>query len=195
MAIQKFDPTEIMMRSLEDSCGLTAYARTLTLRELDITQCEEYQKNYTSYYRVRRDAQWLQSYYSYMEASKNSGSIDFETILRYLATIPHKTRNGMQTSVEASFASKMLATINPDYPIWDSQVVKAMGIKLAPRKSREALIKAYIEAYTQLTAEIKAFLATAEGQECIKIFDDRFPNYKHVSPMKKMDYYLWNLGK
>lgn len=189
------NPAKVMMKSLEESCGLTAYAQTLTLRDFDITTNKKYQKNFTAYYRVRREASWLQAYYAFMEENKNNDNLDFETILRHLATIPHSTGKGVQTTIEASFASKMLATINTDYPIWDSQVVKAMGIKMNPYLVGEEKIQAYIEAYAKLTAEIKAFIPTAEGQECIRIFDEEFPNYKHVSPMKKMDYYLWNLGK
>lgn len=194
------DPAKVMERSLEDSCGLTAYAKTLMLRETNVSTDRDYQRNYTSYYRVRRDAEWLKQYYTYMEENKNNRDIEFADILRRLSNIPHKVRktksgSDRATSIEASFASKMLATINENYPIWDSQVVRAVGLEIDAKLQGEARIQAYIHAYEELTSKIKTFIDTPEGQECIRIFDERFPRYTYINPMKKIDHYLWNVGK
>ena len=195
------DPCAVMLKSLEDACGLTAYAKTLAFTTINVATDENYQKNYTNYYRVRRDDTWLKKYYEYFEAHKNDESISFEQILRYLSNIPHKVKKssvnptGLATSVEASFSSKMLATINHNYPIWDSQVVRALGIQLDDSLRGEAKIRAYIEAYNELTQEIRAFIDTTEGIGCIKQFDATFPNYTYLNSFKKIDFFLWNMGK
>lgn len=195
------NPYAIMLKSLEDACGLTAYTKTLDFATINIATDESYQKNYTNYCRVRRDNAWLKKYYEYLEAHKNDANISFEQILRYLSNIPHKVKKssinptGIATSIEASFSSKMLATINPNYPIWDSQVVRALGIKLDDSLRGEEKIRAYIEAYNALTQEVRLFISTTEGIRCIEQFDATFPNYTYLDPFKKMDFFLWNIGK
>ena len=89
----------------------------------------------------------------------------------------------------------MLATINPNYPIWDSQVVRALGIELDDSLRGEAKIQAYIEAYNELTQEVRTFISTTEGISCIEQFDATFPNYTYLNPFKKIDFFLWNIGK
>ena len=195
------NPCAVMLKSLEDSCGLTAYAQTLDFATISVATDERYQKNYTNYYRVRRDDAWLKKYYEYFEEHKNDKNVSFEQILRYLSNIPHKVKKssvnptGIATSIEASFSSKMLATINPNYPIWDSQVVRALGIELDDSLRGEAKIQAYIEAYNELTQEVRTFISTTEGIRCIEQFDATFPNYTYLNPFKKIDFFLWNIGK
>ena len=195
------NPCAVMLKSLEDACGLTAYAQTLDFTTISVAMDEKYQKNYTNYYRVRRDDTWLKKYYEYFEEHKNDENISFEQILRYLSNIPHKVKKssvnptGIATSIEASFSSKMLATINPNYPIWDSQVVRALGIELDDSLRGEAKIQAHIEAYNELTQEVRTFISTTEGISCIEQFDATFPNYTYLNPFKKIDFFLWNIGK
>ena len=189
------NPKEVMIKSLEIACAFDAYLKTLDLYCTNISTDSNYQKNFNSYYRVRRDRNWLKEYYDFMENHKNDDNISFEKILRKISSVPHKAKNGMITSIEASFASKMLATINPNYPIWDSQVVKALDISIDPSLVGEEKIKAYVEAYTKLTQEIGNFIKTEEGELCIEHFDATFPNLKNLNSFKKIDYYLWNIGK
>ncbi len=194
------NPKLILQKSLEDSCGLTAYLKTLDIYSKDVSSDTEYQKNFTSYYKVRRDQKWLEKYYIFLESHKNDTDLTFETVIRYLSNIPHKVNkkmaeSGFAVTVEASFASKLLATINPDFPIWDSQVVRALGYKIDGETSFEERINEYIKTYAKLTEEVKTFIDSEQGQICIQLFDELFPNHKHISDLKKIDFYLWNIGK
>ena len=194
------NPNEVMQKSLEVACAFEQYTKTLDLRDVNVSTDVDYQKNYNSYYRVRRDKAWRDKYFEYMEANKDNESLSFEDILRYLSSIPHKVRKtesngGMSTAVEASFASKMLATINTDYPVWDSQVVRALEIDFDYSLTGEKKICAYVEAYTALTEQVGNFINTAEGRACIATFDRTFPNHTHLSAFKKIDFFLWNIGK
>ena len=189
------NPKEVMIKSLEVACSFDAYLKTQELHNTDVSTDIEYQKNYNSYYRVRRDRNWLNAYYDFMESHKNDQDISFEKILREISSVPHNAKNGTIKSIEASFASKMLATINPNYPIWDSQVIRALDISIDPTLVGEDKIMAYVEAYTKLTREIGDFIKTTEGQMCIKQFDATFPNLTYLNSFKKIDYYLWNIGK
>lgn len=189
------NPKKVMIKSLETACAFDAYLKTLDYDNIDVSSDINYQKNFNSYYRVRRDQDWLKEYYDFMEKNKSNKNISFETILRKISSVPHNAKNGKIKSVEVSFASKMLATINPNYPIWDSQVVKALNISINPKLCGEEKIQAYVDAYTKLTQEIGAFIPTPEGQSCIAEFDKTFPNLKNLNAFKKIDYYLWNIGK
>ena len=194
------NPKETMQQSLMSSCSFDSYRKTLDL-ETNIATDEAYQKNFTNYYRVRRDGAWLSQYYQFMEQNKHNKDITFEEILRYLSTLEHSVRktaknpSGKATSVEVSFASKMLATINADHPVWDSQVLRFLNIKVPEIGDREEKIQMCIDMYAQLELEIAEFIKTDAGKKCVEVFDDTFPGCKDFSVYKKMDFYLWNLGK
>ena len=56
------------------------------------------------------------------------------------------------------------------------------------------------EQYTELEHKfvnslLESNFTYEEGKACIKQFDITFPNLKHISSFKKIDYYLWNIGK
>ena len=197
MAIHIENVPEAMKRCLFEGCSLHLYEKTLTINATD----KEYQKNFNHYYRMRRDASWLDAFYAYMDENKNNKDITFEKILRYLSDIEHTVRQskknptGKAKTVEASFASKMLATINPDHPIWDSQVMAALGKRIDDKLDTEDKIKACIRIYQEIEDEVASFINSPDGQECIALFDQMFPDGKRFSDFKKIDFYLWNLGK
>lgn len=85
----------------------------------------------------------------------------------------------------------MLATLNPNYPIWDSQVAKAVGISYDQSRKEED----YIKIYEKLTENIHTFLQTNNGTKCIEEFDKTFPNFTDINPVKKVDLYLWKMEK
>ncbi len=185
---------DVLMKSLEDACGLTAYKKVLD--KSSINTCN-YQKNFTNYYRVRRDTCWLEKFYKYLDDNNDNTSITFKEILKELSSWEHHIKkcksnpNGVGKTIEASFASKMLATINPNYPIWDSQVVRALNITL----EGDDKIDSYVKAYDELTNTIKEYIESEDGKKAIELFDKQFPNYTWVSNYKKIDFYLWNIGK
>lgn len=194
------NPREAMMLSLHDACSFNLYKKTLDLTK-NIATDVDFQKNFTNYYRVRRDVDWLQRFYNFFENNKNNKNITFEEILRYLSNVEHKvkqtTKNptGKAKTVEASFASKMLATINPDHPIWDSQVLRCLNIKINDALDHNDKIEECIKIYRELEKEIEAFRVTDEGKACLELFDKAFPSCQNFSDFKKIDFYLWNLGK
>ena len=65
------NPKEAMLQSLHDACSFHLYKRTLDLTK-NIAEDMDYQKNFTNYYRVRRDDGWLQEFYKFFEENKNN---------------------------------------------------------------------------------------------------------------------------
>ena len=194
MNIPITNPRRALLTAVANSCGLVAYRKTIDdLRKGDITSpiFLDYRKNYTAYYRVRRDEDWLNHYYAYLEANKDREDITYEEVLRAISSYPHETSRGKEKTVEASFASKLLHTINPHHPIWDSQVLKALGVRVDPYLSFEGHMRECVRLYGELEKTVEAYLQSGVGHTCIEEFDRFFPDYKDLSDEKKLDFYLW----
>lgn len=176
------DINDILIKSIEDNCGFDAYRKTVVLREIDVSTNEDYQRNFTYYYRVRRNAEWRQNLFRFIEINKNSVNISFEDILGELKSYEGK--------MEASFASKVLATINVDKPIWDSNVLKALGESIDSKD-----INDYVKEYDVICAKVNDFIDSDKGKEYIEWFDSVFKNCTDFSKVKKVDYLLWSMGK
>ena len=172
-------PKEQLVRIIEEAVGLYAYRDTLDLTKIGT---EKYQKNYSYYYRLRRDDKWKAEYFAYMQKQVRNSEITFAEIIKQISSISHKN--------EASFASKMLATLNPNYPILDSNVAKFLGFKYRSKSTEDC-----IEIYNELTKKVHDFLQTNDGAECVEEFDRMFPNFTDINPVKKIDLYLWKMGK
>lgn len=149
--------------------------------KIDATQSREFQKNFNGFYRVRRNQAWQEVYYAIMERGK-SCPLPFERVLR---EIYNKT--GM---VEASFASKLLHTLNPDMPIWDQFVLKHLNIKVPVCKG-EKKIKTVARLYGEIVAWYQSALNMVIGKIKIEEFDKTFPEYAWISSTKKIDFLLW----
>ena len=79
--------------------------------EVDVSKDEEFQRKFTGFYRIRRSRElFLDKYYSYMESLKGSKP-SFGEIIRKI--------NTFIGSIEPSFSSKLLATLDPNMPVWD----------------------------------------------------------------------------
>jgi hypothetical protein len=198
MEIKIKNPDMQMASILATSCGLDAYLLTLAgLHEGDITGVdgESYRKNFISYYRLRRDENWLGQYFAYLEKHKNDRTITFREILTYLSGLKHHSFWGESNAIEASFASKLLHTINPNHPIWDHQVLQAVKITLHPWKEGKDRFEECVRDYEELSHLIERYLLTPEGKECLRVFDVTFPDYQFFSPYKKIDFYLWKMER
>ena len=102
--------------------NIERYAYIITyLPKTDVSDNIEFQKVYNSFFRVRRNEQWRKIYYDIMERAKRT-NLSFRDII---TEIYQKTGR-----IEASFTSKLLASIDTSRPIWDRYVLKNLGIKL-----------------------------------------------------------------
>lgn len=87
-----------------------------------------FQNRFNAFYKVRRGSDWRRNFYTLLEASKASG-ITFDHALHLLLE---------QTSrFEASFASKLVATLHPEKPVIDQHVLRNFGLRLPLGRNRE----------------------------------------------------------
>jgi hypothetical protein len=152
-------------------------------RNVNVSTDTEFQRFYNGFYRMRqRQPKYYQAYYTYMEASKGK-AVTFDEIVRYLYDSFGR--------IEASFSSKMLATLNPDKPVWDSIVLQSLGLKKPTQYAHDRLGQT-IRLYEQLEAWYKTFLKTEEAKKMLEMFNSRYPDVQ-ITDVKKIDLILWRM--
>lgn len=185
--MQEIDGRKAMLAMLESGMRLPDYRYIMeNLDKMDVSTNGEFQKRYNGFYKVRRSAAWREKYYICFEKFRMSrGEISFPAILKdiYEAT----------NTVEASFASKMLATLKPEKPIIDSRVLHYLGLSLGGSTDKEKQDTA-ICIYQKIEDWYKEYITTPNAMENIAIFDKVLPDYRWLSSTKKIDYMLWGLG-
>ena len=174
----------VIENRIAESMGFNKYKQIMErVRNTDVSSDEDFQRTFNSYYRIRRNEEWQAIYYDLFEAIKDSQP-SFEQIIR---TLYKNTGN-----IEASFSSKMLATINSDMPIWDRYVVQNLRLKVKG-KTKEEQLSCTVDLYDQMVRWYRTFLDTSNGRECIEEFDRILPEYKWMNSVKKIDFYLWSI--
>ena len=156
--------------------------------ETDVSQNIEFQHLFTWFYRVRRSAEWLEGYYKVFENLKTRSKVSIKDILIAISNLAHNGR----ITLELSFASKMLATMRPDMPIWDRLVREKLQLKSPPILSdMNARIDAASDVYNQLVQKTQSLLLDAKIALEIKKIDALLPEYSHMTAMRKLDFMLW----
>lgn len=163
--------------------GLLAYEKIMaSYKNTNLSMDATFQKLFNGFYRIRRNADWRKLYYTYFETLKSEASPSFPLILEFL--YQHTGR------VECSFSSKMLATLCPDAPIWDSIVLHQLHLRLRGTSCAEKFQNA-LPLYESISQWYQEFLPTSKANTYITAFDVAFPQFCHFSATKKMDFLLW----
>lgn len=91
--------------------------------------------------------------------------------------------------IEASFASKLVATVDPDQPVIDSVVFTNLGLKLpaATAPNRLATIQ---DIHRQLGSVYSQYLASEGGRHFVGLFRDAYPDAR-LTEIKMVDLVLW----
>ena len=189
----------VVTKVIERSLGFDKYKKIKEyVHSVDVSKSKDskdsFQTLFNSYYAVRRDETWREGYYEYFQCVKEDGRITFNAIIDDLYK-KLKTKDGKGHLVEASFSSKMLATINPKMPILDSRVLKNMGLSIKGNNPEEKLQSAK-KVYKEIWSRYQKFIKTENCKTVISIFDIHFPDYSAVmSDERKIDWFLWAFTK
>ena len=109
--------------------GLKKYQWLQAQRDAcDVRSNSEYRKRFNGFYRVRRGPGLAGHFYGLLEAKKGQ-TVPFTEVLEDL----HRTTG----RYEASFASKLLATIDPNMPVIDSVVLRNLNLRLPASASKQ----------------------------------------------------------
>ncbi len=180
-------------------------------------------EKYKDFYKMNA-ARLLQEFYNlyfdYLYENKDNTDITFEEIIRHL----YNPKVSYLNKIQSSFSSKLLATINPNMVIWDTNVLYRLRNKIDKeyiviykyknkKTNTEKIgyrlkgdkIKSTIVVYDKLNT-IEQKLLKGDGKEYIKIFnetyqemfkdDENILKFKDkISDIKKLDFVLWSLEK
>jgi hypothetical protein len=97
--------------------------------------------------------------------------------------------------VEASFTSKLVATIDTSKPVWDKYLLKNVGLK-APgyHIAKDRRLNRCLTVYESLEKRMKHLLQSETGKMIVETFDEIYPQYaERVSNIKKLDFALWKI--
>lgn len=172
--------------AIEKATGIGRYREIMErYRSCNVATDKEFQRLYTGFYRVRRNADWLAYYFIIMNGMKG---IRIPTIRAIMSAFA----NFRERRIELSFASKMLHTIRPEMPIWDSVVCANLGMDKVPLAgSFDERTEAACRLYDSLCEKMNALLADERVGAEIAKFDAILPKFASLTPMKKLDFLLW----
>lgn len=143
----------------------------------------DFQRAFNGFYKIRqRPKSFYRALYGYLEKNKNK-EISFEQALSFF----YRKFNRF----EPSFSSKVVATINPNLPVWDSVVIKKLKLEVPKNNLNKAVrLKKMVLVYDDLIRWYIDFLKTNEARRVIKSFD-RKVNAPNITDIKKADLILW----
>lgn len=173
----------IMTRQIAKSLGFEQYGEIIRkVGNVDVSHNEDFQRLFNGYFRIRRNRQWRNKFYSLFQEVKAA-----KPTFGYIITELYRQTG----NIEASFSSKMLATLDPDRPIWDQFVLKSLEYALTGH-GREEILENAIRIYADIEAWYGRFLSTDRANACIEVFDRTLPDYTWLSRVKKVDFFLWS---
>lgn len=164
---------------------------------------EGFRKKFISYYDVREDKYWLDQFFQFFDSVKNQPDIGFETIVRTISGFEHKRKNRKEpVNTEetvyrcgAVYASKMLATINQEKPIIDSNVFANLNIEKIKGNTIDEKINDAIKKYKQVEEIHRQIKQNSQDMEKIKkLFKDEL-QIEGLSDSKMIDFLFWKLNK
>ena len=156
------------------------------LHKRNVAVDTEYRKKFSGYYRMRFVSQeYRDQFFELFEEIKSESSPSFRVVSQKLFQVDGKH--------EFSFITKMLHTIEPSRPIYDSQVDIALGIHRYYQANFEEKLRQDEHILAQIAAAYRE-LASAPGMiELLAEFDKIIPGHT-MSAEKKIDFILWALG-
>jgi hypothetical protein len=150
--------------------------------QCNVCRHRDFQTRFDDFYKVRRNASWRNHYYELMEAAKAKG-ITFSQALRTL-----RERTGR---IEASFASKLVATLDPNKPVVDKFVLGNFSLRL-PYHSTDNRESKTIQVYNQLCRKYEELMACPIARMIYAMFAQMYP-WANITDLKKVDFVLWQI--
>jgi len=147
----------------------------------DVRNDADFQRTFNGLYMVRRGHAWRAAFYQLFEHQKSANS-NFDEVLRAIHAATGR--------IEASFASKLLATIKPAMPVYDSWVRINLGLKIRTGAAN-LRIPQLIADYSNITQTYEALIAEAHYPRLRDGFDKALPALRHLGDIKKIDLLFW----
>lgn len=194
-----FDPTEssnlvsLVIQNKEEIMSKLDVKMMNTYRWLqeelclrDVSSDQEYRKKFSGYYKMRFVSQeYRDAFFALFEKMKRVPDPTFRSVAYLLYEVDQKH--------EFSFISKMLHTLNPHKPIFDSQVCEVLRLRHYYQSSFEAKVQQDEKALACISDAYADMKASEEINGMLAHIDRYTPGYQ-MTDEKKMDFILWALG-
>jgi hypothetical protein len=133
-------------------------------------------------------------YFRIMEQHRGISDIALEQVVTQLYSSPG--RRGYK-GLQFSFATKMANMINPNYPIYDSEVAGIFGFRPPYTTwSLEKRLAAYMTFYTKMQNTYKQIVNGNLMDQSRRLFRERYSQYTQKIPeVKVVDFIFWSAGK
>lgn len=153
---------------------------------VNVAESRAFQRKFNAFYRVRqRSADWYGVYYGCMQECKIVQPVPtFDDVLDHLWKSLGRC--------EASFASKLVATLDPTQPVWDAFVLKNTGVSRPSSTSRDRIAETKA-AYRVIRSWYDRFLACDAGTKVIEVFNGQVGEHRKITDLKKVDFVLWQM--
>ncbi len=179
---------KINWKNLKD--GLIKYQAIMEqyAKSPEISSSDEFQKLYLNFYGMNRAGFTLEAkkeYFKLLDNAKEEKGFDFKFVLQRIYLKSGKKH--------FSFTTKLLATADPNLPVWDSKVRGYLNHRFDLKlKNSFKDIESCEKEYKRYCDWFNYFLNTDEATKLIKQFDKEIPNLK-ITMMKKIDLILWQM--
>jgi len=140
----------------------------------------EFRRRFNRFYRVRRSPAWQETFYDLMARAHREG-LQFPDVLHAL--------HERTSRVEASFASKLVATLDPSQPVIDAFVLKNVGLRLPAHAATNRAAR-ICQVHNELAARVAAFLSSEPGAYLVSQFRRTYPDAT-ITEVKMLDLVLW----
>ncbi len=185
--LSKINETDINWENI--AIGVDKYLSIMNgLHEVNISSIkgESLRKQYCNFYRMnRRSKEFKTSYFKIFENLKIENVDDFDLVIDKISETTNR--------IEASFSSKMVASINANKPLLDSIILKNLEIKLPKHGSSERTIKIKL-IYKELEDNYQIFLKTKSAKNWLNLFDKKIGKF-NISNIKKIDFIIWQTNR
>lgn len=156
------------------------------------TQNEEFKRKFANFYKLNlgiKKEEDKKYFFSLLKDSLRKNNDNYSNVLGRLS---RKTGRN-----EMSFASKIIATVNPEMPVIDKIVLSHLKISrpsygsLNHRKDKSVYI------YGEIEEDYKKFLNTTKGKELMNTFNNEIQQQRNfkITDFKKLDFILWQTRK
>lgn len=156
------------------------------LHQRNVSTDPEYRRKFSGYYKMRFVSQeYREAFFNLFEKLKNEQAPSFRAASYALYEVDRKH--------EFSFISKMLHTIDPHRPIYDSQVCEVLRLQHYQRQSFEEKLQQDEKALARISAAYEEMSSSEQIQKMLVKMDAFTQGYR-MSDEKKYDFILWALG-
>jgi hypothetical protein len=183
-----------ILDSVDEDLDIHTYLTLLGIfRNVNVALDTEFQSKYCRYWRLfgaGLSQNFRSAYFGLLESLRGRPIPSIGEVTRILYEVP-SNRKGRKT-LQFSFASKLIHTLDPHRPIYDSMVASFYRFTIpVSTKSFELRLQSFLDFYNFLITEYKRVLSDGSIQHPVTYFRRRFSLPGEYTEEKIIDTLSW----